>query len=115
MAKEDIEESLCGLLFNTMGYLHEYLKAKDDYNAVEIDGPRKFQSGDKVRIELNLEHDTCDSVKDAVAAANYCGTYDRQSGIESAIHGVQLDRTLNANERILLFFYDDEIFPLEDN
>jgi len=38
--KENIEESLCGLLFNTMGYLHEYLKVQsDEYNAVEIDGP----------------------------------------------------------------------------
>ena len=50
--KEDIEESLCGLLFNTMGYLHEHLKSKDDYNAVEIDGPYVFQSGDIVYLCL---------------------------------------------------------------
>ncbi|KKK91068.1 hypothetical protein LCGC14_2716670, partial [marine sediment metagenome] len=40
VVKEDIEESLCALLFNVMGYLHEYLKDKaGEYNAVEIDGP----------------------------------------------------------------------------
>ena len=51
VVKEDIEESLCGLLFNAMGYLHEHLKNKaGDYNAVEIDGPIEFQPGDIVSI-----------------------------------------------------------------
>lgn len=29
--KDGIESALCGLMFNTMGYLHEYLKTKLDY------------------------------------------------------------------------------------
>ncbi len=49
--KEDIEESLCALLFNTMGYLHEYLKDKaGEYNAAEIDGPYVPLPGDVVGI-----------------------------------------------------------------
>ncbi len=49
--KEDIEESLCALLFNTMGYLHEYLKDKaGEYNAVEIDGPYVPHPGDIIGI-----------------------------------------------------------------
>jgi len=28
-SREGIEDALCGLLFNTMGYLHEYLKQDD--------------------------------------------------------------------------------------
>lgn len=44
VVKEDIEESLCALLFNTMGYLHEHLKNKaDGYNALKIDGPLPFE------------------------------------------------------------------------
>lgn len=27
-SREGLENALCGLLFNTMGYLHEYLKDK---------------------------------------------------------------------------------------
>lgn len=33
-AREGIEDALCGVLFNTMGYLHEYLKAKADEQTV---------------------------------------------------------------------------------
>jgi hypothetical protein len=28
-AREDIEEALCGVIFNAMGYLHEHLKQKE--------------------------------------------------------------------------------------
>ena len=28
LSSDEIEEDLCGILFNTMGYLHEYLKHK---------------------------------------------------------------------------------------
>jgi len=28
LSSDEIEEDLCGILFNTMGYLHEYLKQK---------------------------------------------------------------------------------------
>ncbi len=53
--KEDVEESLCALIFNAMGYLHEYLKDKDsEYNAAEIDGPVVYvpQPGDIIFITL---------------------------------------------------------------
>lgn len=108
--KEDIEESLCGLIFNAMGYLHEHLKG--DYNAVEIDGPHEFQPDDIVKIKLNLSHITGSSVQDAVINANARGTYVNKVG---NMHSVLLARALNAAERIKLYFYDDEIFPVEDN
>jgi len=80
LAKDTIEESLCGLIFNAMGYLHEHLKqlepiiqkeidwsviyghgpsgaisgrvTSDEHNAVEIDGPYVPQPGDVVFINL---------------------------------------------------------------
>ena len=33
LTKDTIEESLCALMFNVMGYLHEYLKGQDILNA----------------------------------------------------------------------------------
>lgn len=30
IAREDIEHALCGVIFNAMGYLSEYLKSKDN-------------------------------------------------------------------------------------
>lgn len=42
LAKDDIEESLCALIFNAMGYLHGHLKScEGDYNAAEIDKPEE--------------------------------------------------------------------------
>lgn len=34
-SKEDIEESLCAEIFNTMGYLHELLKQKENKNETD--------------------------------------------------------------------------------
>jgi len=114
VVKEDIEESLCGLIFNAMGYLHEYLKDKaDEYNAVEIDGPHIFQEGGGVEIKLNPNHATSDSVKDAVINAGALGTYVKKGTDDT--HCILLARALNAAERIKLWFYNDEIFPVEDN
>ena len=114
--KEDIEESLCALLFNAMGYLHEYLKNEaGDYNAVEIDGPElKFQLNDIVEIRLNSNHPFSGSVEDAVINAGARGTYvnDNDDGDMCCI---LLARALNATERVKLYFYKDEIFPVEDN
>lgn len=31
-ARESLEDALCGVLFNTMGYLHEHLKGKTNEN-----------------------------------------------------------------------------------
>ncbi len=114
--KEDVEESLCGLIFNAMGYLHEYLKGKKrGYNVVEIDGLEpKFKAGDTVEIKLNLNRETSYSVKDAVINAGAKGTYIDVNE-EGDMYCILLARALNAAERVKLFFYDDEIFPVEDN
>ena len=106
--KEDIEENLCGLLFNAMGYLHEYLKG----NAVEIDKP-KFKAGDTVEIKLNPSHPTSDSAKDAVTNAGARGTYV-EKGVMGT-HDILLARALNTAKRVKLYFYEDEVFPVEDN
>ena len=101
--KEDIEESLCALLFNTMGYLHEYLKSQTgDYNVLEIDGPR-FKAGDKVKIVLR--DDAGDYTKQPVEKNNGIGAY-----IERSAGGHKI--LLGDNER---WFYPDEIFPMEGN
>lgn len=34
-SKEGLEEALCALMFNVMGYLHEYLKLKKKINDIE--------------------------------------------------------------------------------
>lgn len=52
IVKEDIEESLCALLFNTMGYLHEYLKAKQSVLAKPEPELYAPQSGDVVAITV---------------------------------------------------------------
>ncbi len=103
--KEDVEESLCGLLFNTMGYLHEYLKDKaSDYNAVEIDGPElEFKAGDVVKIKLR--DDVSGSLKDICVSTKYKGIYVRFTG---SVHMVNVANTYR-------LFYNDEIFPVEDN
>ena len=85
---------------------------EDDYNAVEIDGPRKFKVGDTVEIKLNLNHVTGNSVQDAVINAGARGTYINES---NHMHCVLLIRALNATERVKLFFYDDEVFPVKDD
>ena len=101
VVKENIEESLCGLLFNTMGYLHEYLKG--DYNALEIDGPIEFKNGDVVKIVLR---DTANSsIKALCADAKYQGIYIRPTGKVCIVN-------INNDPRL---FYNDEIFPVEDN
>ncbi len=98
--KEDIEESLCGLLFNAMGYLHEYLKD----NAAKIDEPEpKFKAGDSVKIVMRQYTGEC--TKQPVELCGGMGVYvERNDGG----HMVLLENT----ER---WFYDDEIFPVEDN
>ncbi len=103
--KEDVEESLCALIFNAMGYLYEYLKDKDgDYNATEIDRPEhKFKVGDEISIKL---HDTTsDFTTEACQKNKYRGIYFRAScgGYEVVL-----------NNRVYWFYYD-EIFPVEDN
>ncbi len=117
VVKENIEKSLCGLLFNAMGYLHEHLKDKaGDYNAVEIDGPElKFQLDDIVRIKLNFNHHSfSDNVQDAVINANARGTYVNDND-DGDMYCILLARAVNATKRVKLYFYKDEIFPVEDN
>ena len=107
VVKENIEESLCGLLFNAMGYLHEYLKDKaGDYNAIKIDGPEpKFKAGDKIRI--NLHFPIGSEIEKACEKANYIGVYVRKSDNDNHIIDVGV-----LKER---WFFNDEIFPVEDN
>ena len=108
VVKENIEESLCGLLFNAMGYLHEHLKDKaGDYNAVEIDGPiPEFKAGDEVSIKLHMD---AYSIMDQVEEHDYRSSYIRKSDTASKYdHLIQI-----GDDK--LEFHDDEIFPVEDN
>ncbi len=74
----------------------------DDYNVLEIDGPR-FKAGDKVKIVLR--DDTGDYTKQPVEKNNGIGAY-----IERSAGGHKI--LLGDNER---WFYPDEIFPMEGN
>ena len=108
--KEDIEESLCGLLFNAMGYLHEHLKDKvGDYNAVEIDGPiPEFKVGDAVKIVLR---DNSFLYKKVMGAGNI-GVYKRFDNAVTCPHFIQI----NVDGATQTWgFYSNEIFPVEDN
>ncbi len=114
VVKEDVEESLCGLLFNTMGYLHEYLIDKaDEYNVVEYNGfgaenitePSKprFKVNDEVKIILRAN--ASDFIQDLCKKASYRGFYNGNKG---SGHYVMVNSTV-------YWFYFDEIFPVEDD
>ncbi len=107
VVKEDVEESLCALLFNAMGYLHEYLKDKaGDYNAAEIDGPKpKFKAGDEVKIDLLPPMGK--EIIEACVKANYIGVYVCKGGGGSHIIDVG---ALKGR-----WFLDSEISSMEDN
>ncbi len=56
----------------------------DDYNAVEIDGPKpKFKAGDEVCV--NLHHDTPSSIKKACKDTSNKGVYIEDAGVVHAI------------------------------
>ena len=98
--KENIEESLCGLIFNAMGYLHEYLKD----SAVEIDEPEpKFKAGDAVKIKVR--HEISAFMQNLCEGANNQGTYVGKNGDGCNIR-------INSGS---YWFFDDEVFPVEDN
>ncbi len=79
-----------------------------DYNAVEIDGPRpKFKAGDVVRIILR--EDVSDDMRQRCAVAENVGVYVKLTG---SVHIVDMGLKTTADYRM---FYDDEIFPVEDN
>ncbi len=101
--KEDIEESLCGLLFNAMGYLHEHLKG--DYNVLEIDKP-KFKVGDEVT--LKPRSSAALWIRERCGETNYSGTYVSADNAKPYGHEV----CVNGYNT---YFFDDEIFPVEDN
>ena len=103
--KEDIEESLCGLLFNAMGYLHEHLKG--DYNVLEIDKP-KFKAGDEVT--LKPRSSAALWIRERCRETNYSGTYVSADNAKPYGHEV----CVNGNG-YNIYFFDDEIFPVEDN
>ena len=110
VVKEDIEESLCALMFNTMGYLHEYLKDKaGEYNAAEIDGPYVPQSGDVVGIRPR-ESMGCmgiDGYLERIENANYSGKVAGKLDSPVNIYEVNLAFHVNVN------LYLDEIFLLK--
>ncbi len=103
--KEDIEESLCGLLFNAMGYLHEYLKGKaGDYNTAEIDGPvPKFKADDEVRIRPRVNMSIY--LKMQCQKVQYKGIYIEPSGNDGHIVYIGEES---------VWFFSNEIFPVED-
>ncbi len=108
--KEDVEESLCALLFNTMGYLHEYLKSKaDEYNVVEIDGPYVPQPGDVVGIRLreSIVHTVAGIYLQNVKNANYSGEVVNKLDSPAELYGVKLAPYVYIN------LYLDEIFLLK--
>ncbi|KKN48385.1 hypothetical protein LCGC14_0653320 [marine sediment metagenome] len=110
VVKENIEESLCGLLFNVMGYLHEHLKDKaGDYNAVEIDGPiPEFKVNDAVKIVLR---DNSFLYKRVMEAGNI-GVYKWFDNAATYPHFIQI----NVNGAPQTWgFHSNEIFPVEDN
>jgi len=62
VAKDNVEESLCALIFNAMGYLHEHLKNQECEDTV-IPEPQ-FSPGDVVFITLREDsEDFCDLKK----------------------------------------------------
>ncbi len=119
--KDRIEESICGLLFNAMGYLHECLKSKaapfptgarsgritsDEYNAAEIDGPELYvpQPGDVVGIKPRSS--ISDTYRMRIEEANYSGKVDEELDTCSDVYRVNLafhvDVNLYADEMQLL-------------
>ncbi len=110
VVKENIEESLCGLLFNAMGYLHEHLKDKaGEYNAAEIDGPEpKFKAGDKVKIMLRGGYEACEALRIMCASVSNEGIYITRTEDRYIV-----DISNDADDYRI--FYLDEIFPVEDN
>ena len=127
--KEDIEESLCGLLFNTMGYLHEYLKLQSgEYNAAEIDGPISCCGGritsdkpnmtevDKPKayvpqpgdiVGIRLRKNVNEYYKARIVESNYSGKLVELLDTDSDVYMVNLAFHVNVN----LFL--DEIFLLK--
>ena len=85
---------------------------EDDYNAAEIDGPRVFQPSDTVFIQVRHGNDKCDKyTRNAVNDNDGTGSY---------IRSVQSDDDFVMDHLILvghveLYFYDDEVFPVEDS
>ena len=103
-----------GLLPSELADMPTY-EVRDDYNALEIDGPKsKFQLNDIVEIRLNSNHSFSNSLQDVVINAGARGTYVNDND-EGDMYCVLLARALNAAERVKLYFYKDEVFPVEDN
>lgn len=102
VVKEDVEESLCALLFNTMGYLHEYLKAKQSVLAE----PESYvpQPGDIVGIAPREYMGAI--YKDGIVKAHYSGTVVEKLDSSTEIYKVNLGFHIDVN------LYLDEIFLL---
>ncbi len=84
----------------------------DDYNALEINGPHIFQPGDTVLIILKPDlHTTSEAIKHKITATNNQGTYVK-SVPGNSTYTLEHLVVIGADE---YYFYDDEIFPVEDN
>ena len=51
IGQTDIEEDLCGIMFNTMGYLHEILKEKRANPMIKVDPPEDARLGEWVMLD----------------------------------------------------------------
>ena len=76
----------------------------DDYNALEIDGPQ-FKAGDIVNIILR--NSVSESIRNLCQDVKNQGVYIKSSG---DMHVISINGT--GNNRL---FYDDEVFPVENN
>lgn len=112
VVKEDIEESLCALLFNTMGYLHEHLKSKAVPGSTPEPEVYVPQPGDTVFIELR-DGTTDDSVSDhirrVVENGNHIGFY-----LESMITDpdYSMDHKISVGTEVF-YVFDDELTVLK--
>lgn len=78
----------------------------NDYNALEIDGPRVFQSGDIVSIHLRSSANV--GIKGFCADNANKGVYSKSTGVNNENHWVDV----GGNQK---WFYGDEISPVKDN
>lgn len=93
-----------GLLSSELADMPNY-EIQDDYNAVEIDGPPKFQPGDEIMIKT-----TDPSILDVVKAFNNKGVYVKNTLRDSFCifdHLVKIGDTE-------YYFTNDEIFPVKE-
>ncbi len=78
-------------------------KVNDDYNALEIDGPIKFKTGDEIMVRPRVNMDTTTKIQ--CHKAKYKGIYMAAVGDGHYVY----------MSGMVVRFYSDEIFPVEGN